>query len=32
MVKDEKEVANSLIAFNLRKTIHPFQGKKHLRT
>ena len=31
-VKDEKEVANSLMAFNLLKIIHPFQGKKHLRT
>ena len=31
-VKDEKEVANSLMAFNLLKIIHPFQGKKHIRT
>ena len=31
-VEDEKEVANSLMAFNLPKIIHPFQGKKHLRT
>ena len=31
-VKDEKEVANSLMAFNLLKIIHPFQGKKRLRT
>ena len=27
-VKDEKEVANSLITFNLLKIIHPFQGKE----
>ena len=27
-----KEMANSLMAFNLLKIIHPFQGKKHLRT
>ena len=31
-VKDGKEAANSLMAFNLPKIIHPFQGKKHLRT
>ena len=31
-VKDEKEVASSLMTFNLPKIIHPFQGKKHLRT
>ena len=31
-VKGEKEVANSLMAFNLLKIIHPFQGKKHIRT
>ena len=31
-VKDKKEVANYLMAFSLMKTIHPFQGKKHLRT
>ena len=31
-VKHEKEVANSLPAFNLLKIIYPFQGKKHLRT
>ena len=31
-VKYEKEGANSLMAFNLRKIIHLFQGKKHLRT
>ena len=31
-VKDKKEVANSLMAFNLPNIIHPFQGKKHLRT
>ena len=29
--KDEKEVANSLMAFNLLKIIHPFQGKKHFK-
>ena len=28
--KDVKEVANSLMTFNLLKVIHPFQGKKHL--
>ena len=28
--KDKKEVANSLMAFNLLKIIHPFQGKRHL--
>ena len=26
-VKDEKEVANYLMEFNLLKIIHPFQGK-----
>ena len=31
-VKDEKVVANSLMAFNLLKIIHPFQSKKPLRT
>ena len=31
-VKDEKEVVDFLMAFNLRKIIHPFPGKKHLRT
>ena len=31
-VKDEKEMANSLMAFNLPKIIYPFQGKNHLRT
>ena len=31
-VKDEKEVANSLMVFNLLKIIHPFQGKKHIST
>ena len=31
-VKDEKEVENYLMAFSLLKIIHPFQGKKHLRT
>ena len=31
-IKDENEVANSLMAFNLLKIIHPFQGKKHLKT
>ena len=30
--KDKNEVANSSMAFNLLKIIHPFQGKKHLRT
>ena len=30
--KFTKEVANSMIALNLLKIIHPFQGKKHLRT
>ena len=30
--KFTKEVANSLMAFNLLKIIHPFQGKKHLTT
>ena len=31
-VKDEKEVTNSLMVFNLLNIIHPFQGKKHLKT
>ena len=31
-VKDEKEVTNFLIVLNLLKIIHPFEGKKHLRT
>ena len=31
-VKGEKEVANSLMALNLLKIIHPFQGKKYVRT
>ena len=31
-VKDEKEVVNSLMAFNLLKIIQPFHGRKHLRT
>ena len=31
-VKDEKEIINSLMVFNLLKIIHPFQGKKHLRS
>lgn len=31
-VKDGKEVANSLMVFDLLKIIHPFQGKNHLRT
>ena len=31
-VKEEKEVANSLMALNLLKIIRLFQGKKHLRT
>ena len=30
--KFTKEVANFLMAFNLLKIIHSFQGKKHLRT
>ena len=30
--KDKKLVENSLLTFNLRKIIHPFQGKKHLTT
>ena len=30
--KDKKEVANSSMAFNLLKIIHPFQWKKYLRT
>ena len=29
-VKDGKEVAKSLMVFNFRKIIHPFQGKKYL--
>ena len=31
-IKDEKDVANSFMTFNLPKIIHPFQVKKHLRT
>ena len=31
-VKDEKEVVDCLIEFNLLKIIHPYPGKKHLRT
>ena len=31
-VKDEKEVTNSLMVDNLLNIIHPFQGKKHLKT
>ena len=31
-VKDEKEVTNYLMVFNLLSIIHPFQGNKHLRT
>ena len=31
-IKDGKEVANSLVVFNIPKIIHLFQGKKHLRT
>ena len=31
-VRDEKEVANSLVALSLLRIIHPFQAKKHLRT
>ena len=30
--KNEKEVTNSLMAFNLLKIIPSFQGKKHLQT
>ena len=30
-IEDGKEVANSLMVFNLLSIIHPFQGKKHLR-
>ena len=30
-VKDEKEVAETLVAFNLLKIVRPFQSKKHLR-
>ena len=30
--KDEGQVANSSTAFNLLKIIHPFEGKKHLKT
>ena len=30
--KDEKEVTNFLMVFNLLKIIHPSQGKKHLMT
>ena len=29
--KHEKELANSVMAFNILKIIHPFQGKEHLR-
>ena len=31
-VKVEKEVTNSLMVDNLLNIIHPFQGKKHLKT
>ena len=31
-VKDEKGVTNFLMVFSLLKIIHPFQGKKQLRT
>ena len=31
-VKDGKLAENYLIVFNLLKIIHPFQGKKHIRT
>ena len=31
-IKDGKEIANSFMLFNLVKIIHPFQGKKYLRT
>ena len=30
--KDKKDVANSSMAFNLLKIIHPFRGKKDFRT
>ena len=30
--KDKKEVTNFLMVFNLLKIIHPFQGKKDLKT
>ena len=30
-VKDEKEVANFLMVFNLLMTVHSSPGKKHLR-
>ena len=30
-LKLEKEVANSLMVFNLWKIIHPFQDKKYFR-
>ena len=31
-IKDGKDVANSLMVFNLLKIIHPSQVKKHVRT
>ena len=31
-IKDGIKVANSLMVFNLLNIIHPFQGKKHVRT
>ena len=31
-VRHGKEVAKSLLAFNLRMIIHPFQSKNHLRS
>ena len=31
-VKDGKELARSLLVFNLLKIIHPFQNKNYLRT
>ena len=31
-IKVGKEMANSLMLLNLLKIVHPFQGKKHLRT
>ena len=31
-MEDGNEVAKSLMVFNLRRIIHPFQSKKYLRT
>ena len=30
-IKDEKEVANSVMMFNLLKIIHPFQGEEAVK-